>query len=308
MPLPHRADLTLRPVAPFDFRHTLARARRMRSSPSLLGADGGRLRAALRVDGAPLLAGVEASGSVERPALEVRLRSASPLGERTLAAAETRIRRWLRLDDDLAAFYALAERDPAFEPVLARLRGFRMLEHATPFEAACWAVVQQRTPNAFAYRTMARLAALLGDPVGADGETRHAFPEPATFVMNAREPILEATNNTRKTDRLVPLGQAFASLDEAWLRREPYGEVARRLKRIHGVGQWSVEYILLRGLARYERTPWTDTGLIPALSRLYTGGLAIDRGSARELAERYGWWQGLWAHYVKTYAFSPPEA
>ena len=33
------------------------------------------------------------------------------------------------------------------------------------------------------------------------------------------------------------------------------------------------------------------------------GGFGISRGDARALAERYGWLQGLWAHYLKMAAF-----
>ena len=64
---------------------------------------------------------------------------------------------------------------------------------------------------------------------------------------------------------------------------------------------------MLRGLGRAERVPWTDTGLLPAVSAVYTQGLTISAGSAREIAERYGWYGGLWAHYLKTHYWNKIE-
>jgi DNA-3-methyladenine glycosylase II len=130
-----------------------------------------------------------------------------------------------------------------------------------------------------------------------------AFPEARQLLTNPQARILDATNNTRKTERLLHLVGMFAAADETFLRAAPYAEVARWIGGIKGLGAWSVDFIALRGLGRTERAPWTDTGMLEAISRVYTQGFAISSGSARELAERYGWHQGLWAHYVKTAAF-----
>lgn len=323
--LPERAVFALRPTPPFALSHTLARLRAFRASPAprQLWANG--LRQALALPGGAALATVQGVGTVEAPELRVTLQRAAPLGEGERRAAEYRLRAWLGLDDDLAPFYALAERDPAFAPLRERLHGYHLLRHPTPFEAACWALVQQRTPDTFAQRTMRRLLELFGDAVegaggtgeggdgdpgdhvdngaddgGSDGGAFRAFPPAAPLAHGAREALLAATNNTRKVERLEPLARAFAGASEDFLRTAPWAEVEGWLRGIHGLGQWSADYVMLRGLGRTERTPWTDTGLLPAISEVYTGGLAIARGSARELAEGYGWYQGYWAHYLKS--------
>ncbi len=187
---------------------------------------------------------------------------------------------------------------------MQRLYGYHPLKILTPFEAACWALVQQRTPNGFAHKTMARLAESFGGRVTHGGVSYHAFPEARAMLSDPQARVLAATNNTRKTERLLDLIRAFAGVDEAFLRAAPYGEVARWLMGVKGLGAWSLDFIMVRALGRYERVPWTDTGLLEAVSAVYTDGLSISVGSARELAERYGWYGGLWAHYVKTAAYS----
>ncbi|ADI13191.1 DNA-3-methyladenine glycosylase family protein [Truepera radiovictrix] len=256
------------------------------------------LRRVVSVRGQAVLFEVWPTAQPER--LELTL-YAKMLDDALTRAATDRVRFYLSLDDDLTPLYARC--DPLFAEVVARLYGYHPVKVLTPFEAACWALVQQRTPNGFAHKTMARLAESFGPRLEHGGRRYVAFPEAQQLLDDPHARILAATNNTRKTERMLHLVRAFALADEAFLRAAPFDEVARWLGRIKGLGAWSVDFIALRGLGRYERVPWTDTGLLAAISKVYTKGLPISAGSAREIAERYGWYAGLWAHYVKTAAY-----
>jgi DNA-3-methyladenine glycosylase II len=147
---------------------------------------------------------------------------------------------------------------------------------------------------------MQRFCELLGGDISIKGETYTTFPEAKDF-LSSREQVFIATNNTRKTDRLIEIAKDYLTINETFLKTASYEEVMRRVKKLKGLGQWSADYILLRGLGRYERSPWTDTEIINALSTTYTSGFRISDGDARRLAEGYGWYQGLWAHYLKVF-------
>ena len=300
--------LTLTPTTPFDFGQTLNFVRRFRArdyerNPAHEQIDGSVLQRVVSVSGEPVFFRVRDVGTAEEPGLECTLYVES-LTEELVSAAQDRVRFFLSLDDDLTPFYTLAQSDPIFSEVVQLLYGYHAFKVLTPFEAACWALIQQRTPNSFAHLTMKRLTELFGKGIKVDGVTHRAFPEASQMLDDPEKRVLEAMNNTRKTERFLNLIRAFATLeqagDEDFLRTAPYAEVSKWLSSIRGIGAWSIDFVMLRGLGRYERTPWTDTGLLPAVSGVYTGGLEISQGSARELAERYGWYQGLWAHYVKT--------
>ena len=222
---------------------------------------------------------------------------AERLDDALVAAATDRVRFYLGLDDDLTPLYSRA--DPVFKGVLEDLYGYHMLKVLTPFEAACWAMVQQRTPNAFAHKTMARFAEQFGCTLSVGGKSYTAFPEARAMADDPHARVLAATNNTRKTERMLSLIETFAGADETFLRYAPYGDVVRWLLKIKGFGAWSVDFVMLRGLGRTDLAPWTDTGLLWAIAKIYTGGFEVSPGYARELAERYGTQQGLWAHYVK---------
>lgn len=289
--------LTLSATSPFSFAQTLRfihifYARDYERVPAHEQVQGETLRRIVSVLGAPVLFEVEC-----KEELTLTLH-AERLDDDLVTAATDRVRFYLGLDDDLTPLYGRA--DPVFERVVEELYGLHMLKVLTPFEAACWALVQQRTPNGFAHKTMARLAEHFGPKLTYEGKTYTAFPEARAMLDNPQARILEATNNTRKTERMLHLVRAFAGADEPFLRAAPYDEAARRIASIKGLGAWSVDFVMLRGLGRGERVPWTDTGLLGAVSKVYTQGFEISLGRAKELAERYGWSAGVWAHYLKT--------
>lgn len=292
--------LTLDAAPPFSFAQTLSfintfYARAYERVPAREQVVGETLRRVVSVQGKPVLFEVRETGGLELTLY------AEELDDALVAATVDRVRFYLGLDDDLTQLYSRA--DPVFQGVVSELYGLHLPKVLTPFEAACWALVQQRTPNTFAHKTMARLTEHFGKKLIHRGVTYTAFPEAAQLLDDPQARVLDATNNTRKTERLLHLVGAFAGADETFLRTAPYSEVARWLLNIKGLGAWSADFIALRGLGRTERVPWTDTGLLGAVSRVYTQGFEISLGSARELAERYGWSAGLWAHYVKTAAY-----
>ena len=294
--------VTLHAVQPFSFERTLTfirafYARDYERVPARKQVQGERLRRVVSVCGVPVLFTVQA----KEGGLELTL-DAVNLSDTLVEAATESVRFYLGLDDDLTPLYERA--DPVFAGVVNAWYGYHMLKVLTPFEAACWALIQQRTPNGFAHKTMARLAESFGGRLVYGGETYTAFPGAQAMTDKPQARVLAATNNTRKTERLLHVIRAFATADEAFLRAAPYGEVAAWLGGIKGLGAWSVDFIMLRGLGRIEQVPWTDTGMLGAISKIYTQGFDISLGRARELAARYGFAQGLWAHYVKTSAYS----
>lgn len=293
-------SLTLTPKAPFDFQRTLTFLEDYRADGIVRKILDDELRFAMNISGKPVAFFVKSVGTVKRPKLELKVH-VKKLNDDIIRAAKEQLVFYLSLDDDLTPFYKLAEKDDAFKPVLKGLYGYHQVRFPSIFICVCWALVTQRTPNSFAYVTMQRFCELLGDSINVDGERYTAFPEARKF-LNSRDKVLIATNNTRKTDRLMEIAKAYTTVDEDFLKTAPYEETMRAVKKLKGLGQWSADYILLRGLGRYERSPWTDTVIIDTISKMYTGGFRISDGDARKLAEQYGWYQGLWVHYLKVFA------
>src|SRR5207248_11684583 len=93
--------------------------------------------------------------------------------------------------------------------------------------------------------------------------------------------------------------RAFSEVNEEFLKTAPDEEIEAWLRNIKGIGEWSAKFIMVRGLGRMEYIPLTETRLLEAASKVYGHGKELGREELKRLAERYGIWQGYWAHYLR---------
>jgi DNA-3-methyladenine glycosylase II len=191
----------------------------------------------------------------------------------------------LSLDVDATEFAAVGKRDPVVGRLQARHAGLRPVLFGSPFEAAVWAILSQRTSMRQAATVRARLVEELGTPVEIDGTALHAFPSPARLAgLEAAQGIPAV-----KVDRLRGLAHAAldGELDAEALRSVEPEEALERLAQLPGVGPFSAQLILLRGAGHPDVLPLNAPRLASSVREAY--GLEADPGAAQltDLAE--GW-------------------
>jgi DNA-3-methyladenine glycosylase II len=271
-------DLTTK--RPFDFRKTLGF---MCSFPPTRGEQdvaGEAFTKAFSLGGLAVVARVSLHGD------RLRVETDSP-------QLLERIRFQLGLDDDVEGFYARASRDGAFAPLIEELHGLRHVKFGTgPFEAACWAVLTQRTRIPVARAIKDRIVDALGPSTTAFGRVHRAFPEPGAIVDRADE--LSSLIGPR-APALVQIARAFLDVDERFLRDAPYDDVEGWLRALPRIGPWSSAFVLFRALGRMERTP-TDIGPIARAAQKVYGG---SEKQALAHAESYGEHRGYWCYYLR---------
>ena len=180
--------------------------------------------------------------------------------------------------------------------MLERLYGYHQVKFLTPFENACWAILSQRSPMRVGLTLKARLGAQLGGSLTVAGVSYTAFPDAPRLLERASD--LDAiVANQRKADYLRAAAQAFAQVDENWLRHAPYDEVEAWLLAIKGIGAWSASFILIRGLGRMDRVPITEGRLLDAARKVY--GADLSEQQVLDLGAHYGVYRGYWAHYLR---------
>ena len=74
----------------------------------------------------------------------------------------------------------------------------------------------------------------------------------------------------------------------------------RRLTRLRGVGNWTAQWALVRGLARPDALPLGDLALRRGVSRLLRDGEAVTDAEVEQLAERWRPWRS----YATAYLFA----
>jgi len=275
LPLSTRRPLELRPRPPFRLDLTVWALRR-REQNAIDTWDGHSYRRALRVGGVPLELAVTQVGPATRPRLELviagrRTRSREDVARAVLA-------RLLGLDVDLSGFYARAARDPILHDLAARYRGVKPPRFPSVFECLLNAVACQQLSLAAGLTLLSRLAAAAGRTAGSP----RAFPEPSEILRLAPRDLRGVGFSERKAATILTLARAAEVGDFALERLAPLGDAAvrERLMRQPGIGPWSADYVLLRGLGRLHVFPWHDVGALNGLQRLLSATGSDDEPEA----------------------------
>ncbi len=290
---------TLIPTPPFDFNKSLnflgvfmPTKREQIISPDTLTK-------AISIDGQTIVFQLNSIGTIENPQLEYTLFSAQPITEETQKAVVERMTFFLSLKDDLRPFYRISHEDPYFDPIMDHLYGYHQVKFLTPFENACWAVLTQRNPMQIAQKTKHELIERYGSTLKVNGTVYSAFPEPIQIAVVDESELLKVIRNDRRTEYLIATARAFSEVNEEFLKTAPDEEIEAWLRNIKGIGEWSATFIMVRGLGRMEYIPLTETRLLEAASKVYGHAEELSREDLKRLAERYGPWQGYWAHYLR---------
>lgn len=293
----HSSEGHLKPRPPFDFDKSREFLAGFAPTQKDHAAQSKVFTRAASVDGQVVAFQLTSTGSVEEPELHYRLLSEQPIDEPTRRRVLDRVTLYLSLEDDLEPFYRIGRTDPLFAPIVERLYGYHQVKFLSPFEAGCWAILTQRNAMSEARKMRALLVKRYGS-IEVEGTTHWAFPEPTQLAIADPSDLGGIADNERKGEYIQALARAFDQVSEEFLLSASYAELETWLRGIKGVGEWSATFILLRGLGRTEKVPM-EKNTLAAISRVYGGGGMLSEAEAKELAERYGAWQGYWAHYLR---------
>ena len=140
-----------------------------------------------------------------------------------------------------------------------------------------------------------RIAAKYGRTCKVDGVALHACPK-ATDLAHAEVEDLRALGLSRPKARyLIGLAQVASDVDRDFHSIESLNDddAIAALSKFAGVGRWTAEYVLLRGLGRVNIFPGDDVGGRNGL-RDYLGLRDdLDYGGVRTAIARWHAWGGF---------------
>ena len=251
----------LRPRPPFRLDLTVWALRR-RAQNRIDNWDGSTYRRALLVDDSPLELAVTQVGPANTPRLQVVLSGPHVPGSAE-AAARSALARLLGLDLDLSGFYADTARDSALNELADRYRGVKPPRFLTIFECLLNAVACQQFSLEAGLTLLSRLAANAGACVGV----LHTFPAPADVVGLPRPALRKLGFSQRKAETILELARAAVAgeLELERFEQQDDAAVVKALMRRRGIGRWSADYVLLRGLGRLNIFPQNDVGALNGL-------------------------------------------
>ena len=194
------------------------------------------------------------------PQLAVQLTGVQ-LNRETEVAAEATLVRLLGLETDLSSFYSLAADDPFLGPLAQRFQGLKPPRLPTLFECLVNAIACQQLTLTVGIRLLNRLVETYGTPV-RDGGGPRAFPRPAQLAGLSAEALRALGFSRAKALSIVGLAAAIetGAFDAEAIESLDNEEALAALMRLRGIGRWSAEYALLRGLGRLNVFPGDDVG------------------------------------------------
>jgi 3-methyladenine DNA glycosylase/8-oxoguanine DNA glycosylase len=204
-----------------------------------------------------------------------------------------RMRRALGIDQDLRPFYERFRFDPLIGPTVRANPGLRVGGRPDPFEALAWAVCEQLIEYERAAAIERRLVAALGRRC-AETDLRDS---PSAGVLAAQAPALLASFGLTET-RALALRRAAVEVSRGRVDlADPDHEAGwRRLRRIRGIGAWTLQTLAITGQGRLDQLPAGDVGYLKLVGRLCGGGDPYARATEDEV-ERffapYAPWSGL---------------
>jgi len=244
--------------------------------------------------GEPVSLEVVQSGSLELPELQVTASTSSgTIPDET--AITNILRRLLALDIDLTSFYEFAASDEHLGPLAMRFRGFKPPRYASLFEALLNGIACQQVTLNLGVQLLNRLAETYGTMVADHNQSLYILPQPEQLVEQSPENLRSLGFSTQKSQAMLSLARAQLEgkllLDD--LLPLDNEAIVSYLRQFKGIGRWTAEYVLLRGLGRLDVFPSGDSGARNSLRRWLNLDVSLDYTGVSQTIDPWRTYGGL---------------
>jgi len=257
---------TLIPRRPYSLALTAERYVRF---PEIVDRFAGGVYRRLLPVGRGVLLSIAQAGPPSAARLEVRLDGRLAESPSARAAALRVAQVSLGASSEVAGFYRAHAVDPVLGAAIRDFRGLRVAGVPTLWEALVTAVLAQQVNLMFAYDIRRELARRYGPRARFFGETFVGFPPTAPLADETLPRLRRFRLSRSKAIAIRGLARAFeeGSLSEEGLAPLADEDAIERLTRLPGVGRWTAEIGLLRGLGRPDIFPAGDLGVVKYLAQ-----------------------------------------
>lgn len=254
----------------------------------------------LRLNRKLVLASLRSLGPVDSPEIFVNLVPDDNLSGANVKNAEKIVRALFNMDLDIQPFYDEVKSDRIMAKLTHELKGLRSPSTTTVFEALVDSIVEQQISLKVAWSMEKRLIETFGDKLTLGDKTYYAFPQPERLARATIEDLRRCGLSTRKSEYIRDLSKlVLKGLDlEKFKEYNDQGKIIDELKRIRGIGVWTAELAMVRGMSKLDAMPADDLGLRRCISHYYCADRKITGDQARRVAEAWKGWRGLASFYL----------
>ncbi|MBN1763567.1 MAG: DNA-3-methyladenine glycosylase 2 family protein [Methanomicrobia archaeon] len=289
-------NLTLKPVPPFDFH--LSATIFAGGDPQIRTYENGKYWQVLRTKKL-MLATITSSGTVDTPELAIELTEGISTNDKK--QIEDLVTSLFNLPLNLTAFYDAVKTDTTMATLTQRLRGLKSPTTPTVFEALVDSIIEQQISLNVAHVLERNVIKTFGDQLTLNEKVYYAYPTPENIAAGTMEQLRNCGLSMRKAEYIHGIVTAIVKgeLDlEHFQTYENAEKIIKELVKIRGIGVWTAELTMLRGMHKLEAIPADDLGLRRHIAHYYCNDRKISGAEAREIAEKWGRWKGLAGYYL----------
>ncbi len=176
-----------------------------------------------------------------------------------------RMRAALGIDQDLRPFYERFRFDPLIGPAVRANPGLRVAGRPDPFEALVWAICEQLIEYERAAAIQRRIVAALGRRCPHTGL---ADSPPAAVLAGAAPARLQSFDLTEGRALALVRAAREVAAGRVDLEDPDHEPGWRRLRRIPGIGSWTLQTLALTGQGRLDQLPAGDLAYLKLVGRL----------------------------------------
>jgi len=240
-------------------------------------------------------------GTVDRPKINVEIKSNNPITLQEKQKTVEAIKFIFNLDFDLWSFYNEIKNDRKMHKITQQLFGLKNPTTPTVFESLMDSIVEQQISLKVAHTIENRLIKNHGETLTLDGKTYYNYTTPQKIANASISDLKNCGLSERKAQYLQGAAQLIVDgkLDLEQLKTvQNSEEILLELDAIRGIGVWTAELTMLRGMQKLDALPADDLGLRRVISNYYCGGKSLTAEETMEIAKSWGRWKGLAAFYL----------
>ena len=218
----------------------------------------------------------------------------------TSSEGRTAVRSVFSFDHDLARFYAMIGREPVLRTAARRFRGLRLPRDAHLYESLLHSIIGQQLSVTAANTIKGRLYDAARASIEVDGIEVPRTPTPSEIHALGPGGLRSIGLSRVKSSSILHLAERerVGAFDPTTFRTLPVDEAIARLDEEPGVGRWTAENALLRGVGRTDLFVAGDLGIRVALHAYGAVGRDAPEAEARAWADR---WYPSWGSYATLY-------
>ncbi len=263
--------------------------------------ENGKYWRVVRIDGKLALVMIKSIGNVNKPKLLVELKSNGKISNNDKKIAKEIICSLFDLKLDLKPFYVAVKNDNIMSKLTQKLRGLKSGTTPSVFEALIYSIIEQQISLNVAFSIEKKFIKRFGDVLKTNKEIYYAFPTPQKIALATIKQLRKCGLSSKKAEYIKGISKLIVNGNlnlEKFKNYKENADIIKELCKIRGIGIWTAELTMVRGMHKLDAIPADDLGLRRYISHYYCKDKRISGKEARKIAENWKKWKGLASFYL----------